>query len=116
MSGYREHIFDPNAGGDHGPPLRPFNKFQWAGVGFVVFGILAMVATFAERLGLYRADTKDWLPMAAMFCGFGSVLINSRRQPGGLRPETRRKRMVVLAVAVMLFGAAIITILVVKGA
>jgi hypothetical protein len=116
MSGYREHSFDPNAGGDFGPPLRPFNKFQWVGVGFLIFGVVAMLATLAASFHLIRTDTKDWLPVATMLCAFGSVLINSRRQPGGLRSETRRKRMVILAVGLMVFGAALITILVIKGA
>ena len=117
MSGYRDRTsFDPNAGGDYGPPLRPFNKWQWTGVGFILFGVAAMLAALVARFGMIHVDTKDWLPMAAMFSAVGSSLVNSRRQPGRLRSETRRKRMVILAGVLMLFGAALITILVVKGA
>ena len=115
MSGYREHSFDPNAGGD-GPPLRPFNRWQWVGVAMMVAGALAMLATVAVRVGWLHATKDDLIPMGSTLVIFGSLLVNSRRQPGGLRPETKRKRMVVIAVGVMVFGAAIITILVLKGA
>jgi len=116
MAGYREHSFDPNAGGDYGPPLRPFNKWQWVGVAVGSIGVLAMLAALAGSFHLIRADTKDWVPVATSFCALGSVLINSRRQPGGFTSETRRKRMVIVAVGFMVFAAAAITIFLVKGA
>ena len=116
MSGYREHSFDPNAGGE-GPPLRPFNKWQWVGVAMMVAGALAMLATVAVRIAwLHDASKDDLIPMGSTLVIFGSLLINSRRQPGKFTPETKRKRMVVIAVGLMVFGAAIITILVLKGA
>ena len=116
MSGYREPSFDPNAGGDYGPPLRPFNKVQWIGAGLGTVGVLVMLAALAANFHLFRAETKDWLPMGTSFCALGTVLINSRRQPGRLRSETVRKRMVILAVGLMVFAAALITILLIKGA
>lgn len=116
MSGYRESNFDPNAGSsDTGPPLRPFNWVQWTGVAMGIVGALVMIATVAIRLGSHPATKDDWIPLASALVIFGSVLINSRRQPGGLTPETKRKRMVIIAVGLMVFGAALITILVLKG-
>jgi drug/metabolite transporter (DMT)-like permease len=116
VSGYRESSFDPNAS-DYGPPLRPFNRWQWIGAGIGGMGILIMLAALAGGFfHLIRADTKDWLPMGTSFCALGTVLISSRRQPGRLRSETTRKRMVILAVGLMVFAAALITILLIKGA
>jgi hypothetical protein len=116
MSGYREHSFDPNAGGE-GAPLRPFNRWQWVGVAMMVAGALAMLATVAVRIGwLHDASKDDLIPMGSTLVIFGSLLVSSRRQPGGLRSETTRKRMVIIAVGLMVFGAALITILVLKGA
>ena len=114
-SGYRESSFDPNAGGE-GPLRRPFNKWQWVGVAMMVAGALAMLATVAARIGWLHATKDDLIPMGSTLVIFGSLLLNSRRQPGGFTPETRRKRMVIVAVGLMVFGAAIITILVLKGA
>jgi hypothetical protein len=117
MSGYRESSFDPNAGSsDNGPPMRPFNWVQWTGVVMGVVGLLGMVAMLAIRLFSHHVTKDDWIPLASTLVIFGSVLVNSRRQPGGLTPETRRKRMVIIAVGLMVFGAALITILVLKGA
>ena len=115
MSGYREHSFDPNAGSEG--PRRPFNRWQWVGVAMMVAGALAMLATVAVRIGwLHDASKDDLIPMGSTLVIFGSLLVNTRRQAAGLTPETRRKRMVIVAVGVMVFGAALITILVLKGA
>jgi uncharacterized membrane protein YidH (DUF202 family) len=114
MTGYRDtSSFDPNAGGE--APMRPFNKWQWIGVAMIVAGTLVMVAMLAVRLAWHQATKDDWIPLGSSLGIFGTVLVNSRRQPGGFTPETRRKRMVIVAVGLMLFGAAVITIFVLKG-
>ena len=115
MSGYREHSFDPNAGGDYGPPLRPFNWVQWSGVACLAIAIAIILAYFAGRLGIVP-ELFDSITPATAFALLSIPLTNSRRQPGGFTSESKRKRMVVLAVGLMVFAAAIITILVVKGA
>ena len=116
MSGYRDSSgFDPYAYERPGRPLRPFNWVQWTGVAMGVAGALAMVATLVIRLTGREATRDDWIPLGSALVILGSVLINSRRQPG-LTTATRRKRMVIVAVGLMLFGAALITILVLKGA
>ena len=76
-----------------------------------------MIATVVVRLASdHAARDDDWIPLASALVIFGSVLVNSRRQPGGFTSATKRKRMVVIAVALMLSGAALITILILKGA
>ena len=80
MSGYRDTSnYDPYAGGDTGPPMRPFNKWQWIGVAMMVAGGLAMVATVAIRFAWHQFRMGDWIPLGSTLVIFGSVLINSRR-------------------------------------
>ncbi|HEX5257745.1 MAG TPA: hypothetical protein VFW35_03060 [Sphingomicrobium sp.] len=115
MGGYREHSFDPNAGGEYGPPLRPFNKWQGLGVGVGVLGALVIAAEIASRVGWFPLKHDTVLAGTSLLL-VGSMLVNSRRQPGGLTSETSRKRMVIVAVALMVLGAALLTIFVLKGA
>jgi hypothetical protein len=117
MSGYRQSSFDPHAGSsDTGPPMRPFNWVQWTGVAMGVVGLIGMGAMLAIRLFSNSATKDDWIPFSSALLIFGSVLVNSRCQPGGPRSETKRKRMVIIAVGLMVFGATLITIFVLKGA
>jgi hypothetical protein len=111
MAGYREHSFDPNAGGSYGPPLRPYNWVQWLGVVFAAVGILVIVAYFLDRAGLVPNRFGDVFP-AIMLMGAGSILINSRRQEIPLTPETRRRNTIILgvtlAVCVIVAGLVIV--------
>ena len=114
MAGYRDTSnYDPFAGTEYGRPLKPFNKWQWAGVGMGVAGALVMLGSLAVRLRGMAVDTADWLPMGTTLCAFGAVLINSRRAT--LTPEEtaarRRRALVIIAVAAavcVLAAAAVI--------
>ena len=113
MSGYRDRTnFDPNAAwGDTGPPLRPFNWAQWTGVGFVLVGVTFDLAYLGGRIGLFTR-LLDSPSLGVSLPLVGAALINSRRQPGQqLSEETKRKRMLIIAVAfaicILALGAAI---------
>jgi hypothetical protein len=118
MSGYRQSSFDPNAGGAYGRPLRPFNRWQWIGVGLVVAGIAVMIAVMAGSFGLVPKSAEDILPMGTSLSLIGALLVNSRREM--LSPEEtaaqRRKNLmgavVGLAVSLILLAAILIS----KGA
>jgi hydrogenase-4 membrane subunit HyfE len=117
MSGYRQSSFDPNAGGDYGPPLRPFNKVQWAGAAFVTLGIAVMLATIAGNLG-WISGSRDWLPVGTSFCALGTILINTRRKT--LTPEQteaqRRRGMIAVAIAFAVCAIVAMAIIYFKGA
>ena len=107
MSGYRgRSSFDPNAGGDYGRPLRPFNKWQWAGVAFDVVGVAILLAAMAGNMG-WISGTKDLFPAGMSFAALGTLLINSRRET--LTPEqtARQRRRGLVAIAVALAACAI---------
>jgi peptidoglycan/LPS O-acetylase OafA/YrhL len=112
---YRESNFDPNAGGDYGPPMRPFNWVQWTGVAFALIGVGIDLAYLGGRAGiipkfLYEPSIGIALPF------IGAALINSRRQPGTLSPETKRQRTVIILVALAVCVAVAATIFYLKGA
>ena len=118
MSGYREHSFDPNAGGETGAPLRPFNGVQWTGVGCLVLALVGYGYYFAERTGLVPDRHFNSMMMGLPFLLLGVTLINSRRQQVvDLAPElasARRKWMLVtIAICAAILGAA--TIIEFKG-
>jgi hypothetical protein len=46
----------------------------------------------------------------------GAVLINSRRQPACLSPETKRRRIIIAAVALVVFAIALGVTIYFKGA
>jgi len=106
MSGYRQSSFDPSAGGDYGPPLRPFNWVQWTGVGLGVLGVVALVADILGRMGVIPKVVDDPFPFVSLM-PIGAVLINSRRQPACLSPETKRRRIIIAAVALVVFAIAL---------
>jgi uncharacterized membrane protein YidH (DUF202 family) len=115
MSGYRDRSgFDPNATGDS-RPARPFNIWQWLGVGLVIAGILVMLAVIAGRFGL-TPGTRDMLPVGTSLCILGTVLINSRREAVQLAPATRRRRLLIILVAAALCALVAALIFYFKGA
>ena len=116
MSGYRESSFDPNAGGDYGPPARPFNWVQWTGVAFALVGIAIDLFYLAGQAGITR-KLLDSPSIGVALPLLGVALINSRRQPGALAPQLKRQRLIALTVAaVAVVIGAIVAILVSKGA
>jgi hypothetical protein len=109
MSGYREHGFDPNAGGDYGPPLRPYNWVQWTGVAFFFLGLAAFLAYFAGRLGLIpKLLDSPVLTTSSMLVGV--ALINSRRELASPSPGTRRRRMLIVTVALAVSALTVILV------
>lgn len=103
MAGYRQSSFDPNAGGNYGRPLRPFNNWQRLGVALVVVGALLVVALMIKRIAAPDHATDDWIPASTSIVILGSVLVNSRREE--LTPEqcARQRRRVLIVAA---FGLA----------
>jgi drug/metabolite transporter (DMT)-like permease len=112
MSSYRQHSFDPNAYQEHGRPMRPFNKVQWAGVGLGVLGIALYAVYFAGRFGLtQQLLDSPMFGFAALI--FGVVLVNSRRHPAhDVAPElaaARRRWLVIISVVcAAIIGAAVV--------
>ena len=119
MSGYRQSSFDPIAGGE-GMPMRPFNKWQWVGVGLVGAGVFVMVAQLAGRLGWAPMKGQDLLPIATTLCAFGAVLIGSRREPVELTSEQsvrlRRRKLIIIGIAALVFAIALGVTIFLKGA
>ncbi len=118
MSGYRQHSFDPNAGGDYGRPLRPFNGWQWLGVAFIVIGAAVFLAVTASKLGWIGPGLKDSFPAATSLLLIGTLFVNSRRER--LTPEDsagkRRQALIALAVALIACAVGAALILYFKGA
>jgi hypothetical protein len=115
MSGYRESNFDPNAGGDYGPPMRPFNWVQWTGVACALIGIAIDLVYLGGRAGVI-AKYLDEPGIGIALPLVGVALLNSRRQPGGLSPETKRQRLLIIFVAVALCAVAAALTFYFKGA
>ena len=112
---YRESSFDPNAGGDHGPPTRPFNWVQWTGVALGLIGIAIDLVYLGGRAGVipkYLDEPGIGIALPLV----GVALLSSRRQPGGLSPETKRQRIIILVVALAVCVAVAATIFYLKGA
>jgi hypothetical protein len=114
---YRQTTFDPNAGGDYGPPRRPFNWVQWTGVGFVFLGVLGYLLYFAEKFGWIDIGLHDAAPFISLPL-IGAALINSRRQP--ISPEqataNRRRALIVAAVGLVACAVGLAAIFYFKGA
>jgi len=101
MSGYRQSNFDPNAAAwsQPGPPLRPYNWVQWTGVAIAVIGAAGCIYYLLGKAGVVPRLLDDAMPFAVLPI-IGATLVNSRRAPGRqLSPETRRKRLLIILVA-----------------
>jgi hypothetical protein len=114
---YRQSSFDPSAGGDYGPPLRPYNWVQWTGVGFMGAGFVLLGGYLAARAGWIALDTKDtFVLLGTNLCMCGSILVSSRRQPGTLSPETKRRRSQIILAAAAICALVAADIIYFKGA
>jgi hypothetical protein len=112
MTGYREHSFDPNAGGG-GRPLRPFNWVQWTGVGFMAGAGVMLLAVVASAAGLLSPAFEHNAGLAAMMSVVGASLINSRREGSTdlapeLAPARRKWLLITIVVCVAIIGAAVV--------
>ena len=112
MAGYREHGFEPDHWEPMGPPIRPYNAVQWAGVGCFLVGIAIFLVYIAGRFG-WMKPVIDEPMMSTSFMVFGVVLINTRRHPVAPEDRDRIKRrttitlIVAVVVAVIAAGLAI---------
>ena len=112
MTGYREHSFDPNAYEQPGPPLKPYNWVQWAGV--AIGGVGAALITL-YLLGKIRL-IPQWVeasPAPFMLLVVGMLLIYSRRAPGvqvGSEQLAKNRRVLLITVAICaaIIGAAVV--------
>ena len=118
MSGYRQSGYDPDAYQQIGRPLRPYNRWQWAGVVLGVAGMAIYLVYLAGRIG--------WLPPlidqpAGGFFALigGSILVNSRREPSSdITPEQRaaNRRMLVITIAISVAVVGLATLIEFAGA
>jgi len=93
MSGYRDRSsFDPNAGGDYGPPMRPYNWVQWVGMAFIALGTLFAAAFLLGEAGFIPKFLAKSPQPFTTFPLIGMLLVNSRRQPLPAAQEEQRKR------------------------
>jgi hypothetical protein len=113
MTGYREtdNGYDPYAYDQPGRPMRPYNWVQWVGVTLIVAGIAALLAVFAGRAGWIAPLVKD-VQVSTALTIIGSLLVNSRREPGTQVGELQRRRnrkvlLITLAICAVVLGAAI---------
>ena len=115
MAGYRQHSYDPNAGGEYGPPLRPFNWVQWLGVASFGVGLAIMLAYAGGKLGLLPKLLDSPTPGTA-FVLISMPLINWRRQTVPLSPETIRRRSLIILAALAICALAAALVIYFKGA
>ncbi|WP_324806456.1 hypothetical protein SH584_09040 [Sphingomonas sp. LY29] len=109
--GYRTHQFDPNAYEEQGPPLRPYNWLQWAGVAIASVGVALFAAYLLGKIGVLPRWMDDPSPASFMLPMFGVLLINSRRAPATPVDEqqtarNRRALIIIVALGAVVLGAA----------
>ena len=113
MSGYRDRSgYDPYAYERPGRPLRPYNWVQWIGVALIVAGIVALLAYFAGEAGWIPPLVKQ-VQLSTALAIVGSLLVNSRREPGTPVDEEQRRRnrkvlLITILVCAVIFGAALV--------
>ena len=116
MSGYRESSYDPNAYERPGPPMRPYNWVQWSGFAMGCVGMAIALAYLAGRAGWIRDPLESPMPGVG-FVMIGSILINSRRQPGsGDVRSTSRRTLIAISLALFAFAIALAALIYFKGA
>ena len=113
MTGYREHSFDPNAFEQPGPPLKPYNWVQWAGVAIGTVGAILVTLDVLARIGWTPRWIGDASPAPFILLIVGTVLVNSRREPGvevgsEQLAKNRRTLIVTAAICAAVLGAALI--------
>ena len=113
MAGYRDTSnYDPYAYEQPGRPIRPYNWVQWTGVALIGASIAALLAYFAGRAGWIAPVIKQ-VQVSTALAIIGSLLVNSRREPGtpAGSEQLRRNRKVLLItilVCAIVIGAAVV--------
>ena len=113
MTGYREHSFDPNAYEHPGPPLKPYNWVQWAGVAIGTVGAALITLDLLGRIGWSPQWIDDPSPAPFMLLVIGMLFVNSRRAPGtqvGSEQLAKNRRVLLITVAICaaVLGAALV--------
>jgi len=120
MAGYRDTDmgYDPHAYEQPGRPLRPYNWVQWTGVALIVASIASLLAYFAGRAGWIAPLIKE-VQVSTALAIIGSVLVNSRREPGTQAGEAqlrRNRKVLLITIAVCVAVAAAAVVIEFKGA
>jgi hypothetical protein len=117
MSGYRDTSnYDPYAGGDYGPPLKPYNWVQWSGVGLALVGVAIDLVYLGGQTGI-TPRLLDSPSIGVALPLFGVALINSRRAPGEApSAETRRRNTIIVSVALAICMIAMALVIYFQGA
>ena len=121
MTGYREHSFDPNAGFEEARPLKPYDKWQWVGIGAMALAAVLLVASILFD----KAD--GWARLGGMPSGAGfllaisgALLMRYRREPTDDEPHPesseRRRRIVGLVLIALALAAVAYNIFASQGA
>jgi drug/metabolite transporter (DMT)-like permease len=117
VSGYRQSSFEPNAWEPAGAPLRPFNRWQWLGVGLGLSGAGLLAVELAGRSGLIALKLGDMSPLMSLLCCAGMLLVTSRRAPVADPAAYARKRKLALTAAgIAAIVGCMLVILLSKGA
>ena len=112
MGGYRESSYDPLAYERPGRPMRPYNWVQWIGVALIVASVATLLAYFAGRAGWIAPLVKE-VQLSTALAIVGSILVNSRREPGTQAGEEQLRRnrkvlLITILVCAVIIGAAAI--------
>ena len=113
MAGYRNSSYNPEAGMRLGPPLRPYNGWQWLGVALTVVGAAVDLVFLASYFG-WISPLLDQPSGAPLLVLGGIGLMHSRREAipdpaPELAPARRRWMIITLTLCVLIIGAATIT-------
>jgi hypothetical protein len=106
---YREHSFDPNAGFEEPRPLKPYDKWQWVGIGAMAAAAVLMVASifFDIADGWMRLGGTSSGASLALLLG-GMLLMRYRREPTDTepRPEKMERFRRLAALVIVAIGTA----------
>jgi hypothetical protein len=104
---YRQSSFDPSHGepARSGPPLRPFDRWQWLGVVSGLLGIAVVALFIAQTMDAVHLPFEVSGPIVFIFCLSGNFLLQRDPElaPGTLDPR-RRWSLVGLVVALAILA------------
>ena len=112
MAGYRSSSYDPEAGLRWGPPLRPYNLWQWLGVALTLVGAAIYALFLAGKMGWLEPPLDHPTGAGALVLA-GFALTHSRRQAIAdfapeLAPVRRRWLIITVTLCAVIIGAATI--------
>jgi hypothetical protein len=113
MSGYRESHFDPNAGDQAFP--QPPTWVQRIGIACLFVGAAMIFAYLGGQWGLIPKWIGSPIP-ATMIVVAAGPLIGAGARRGPFTSEARRKRLIIIAVALAVCALTAAIIFIFKGA